>query len=114
MITLFSNRVRQELPEYVDHIIEISDPYPAILIDLSHIEIGRAAKILGELYNTETVYRYVGASIPVTAMFQEVLGASVIIADLANEDCNMHGVGENFRLSCVEKGLEFSRLFFSN
>lgn len=114
MIALFSNWVETELPDYVDYTLETSDPYPAIMIDLSHVEIGRAAKILGELYNTETVYRYVGAAIPVTGMFQEVLGASVIIADLANEDCKMHGVGENFRLSCVEKGLEFSRLFFSN
>lgn len=114
MVELFSQWVAKELPDYVEYTIDISDPYPAILIDLSHVEIGRAAQILGELYETETVYRYVWAAIPVTGMFQDVLGASVIIADLANEDCNMHGVGENFRLSCVEKGLEFSRQFFSN
>lgn len=114
MVELFSNRVKAELPEYVDYTIETSDPYPAILLDTSHPEVTRAANILSELYGQKAVYRYCGAAIPVTGLFKDVLGAGVVIADLANEDCHMHGVDENFRLSCVEKGLEFSKLFFSN
>jgi len=43
---MFSAWVAKELPDYVEHTMEISDPYPPILIDLSHVEIGRAGKIL--------------------------------------------------------------------
>jgi len=114
MIGIFKNRVTGELPEYVTSTIEISDPYAPIMLITDHPEVARAAKILSEVYSKEAVYRYVGAAIPVVGVFQSLLQIPVIIADLGNEDCNMHGVGENFRLSCIEKGLEFSRLFFSN
>ncbi len=30
-----------------------------------------------------------------------------------NQDCRMHGVGENLKLELVEKGLEFSYRFLS-
>ena len=114
MIDIFNQRVKHVLPEYVDFTIETSDPYPAIMLDITHPEVSRAADILSGLYGRKAVYRYCGAAIPVTWLFKDVLWAGVVIADLANEDCHMHGVDENFRLSCVEKGLEFSKLFFSN
>lgn len=112
-IELFKARVKEELPSYVKYNIEISDPYPPILLDITHAEVKRAADLLSKIYNKECVYRYCGAAIPVTGLFKDVLGAAVVIADLANEDCYMHGVGENFALSCIDKGLQFSTLFFS-
>lgn len=114
MIKLFGKRVWEELPSYVSYSIETSDPYPAILLDIDHAEVKRAADILTQIYGKKAVYRYCWAAIPVTWLFKDILWAWVVIADLANEDCHMHGVDENFRLSCVEKGLEFSKLFFSN
>ncbi len=102
-IDLFKSWVGKELPSYVDFTIETSDPYPAITIKTDSEAVQQAAALLGKIYNKEAVFRYCGAAIPVTGLFQSVLGASVIIADLANEDCRMHGVDENFRLSCVEK-----------
>lgn len=82
---------------------EISDPYPAIRINTEKQTIQKAAALLGAIYEKDACYRYCGAAIPVTGLFQDVLQADVIIADLANEDCNMHGVHENFRISCIEK-----------
>ena len=105
--------MRAELPSYVNSHIETSDPYGAILLDIEHSEVQRAADILSSIYGKQSVYRYCGAAIPVTGLFKDVLGAAVVIADLANEDCYMHGVGENFKLSCIDKGLQFSPLFFS-
>lgn len=102
-VELFKNWVTKELPSYVDCTIETSDPYPAITINTENDAVKKAADILGKIYNKQAVYRYCGAAIPVTGLFQSVLGAAVIIADLANEDCRMHGVDENFRMSCVEK-----------
>ncbi len=111
-VDLFTTWVKKELPDYVDCIIETSDPYPAITINTQTEAVTRAADILWTIYNQKAVYRYCGAAIPVTWLFQSVLGADVVIADLANEDCRMHGVDENFRISCVEKWLKFSQEFF--
>jgi hypothetical protein len=36
-----------------------------------------------------------------------------VMVPLTNEDSNMHGANENFKVSCIEKGLAFSRAFFS-
>ncbi len=33
---------------------------------------------------------------------------------MANEDCNMHGANENFKISLIKKGLKFSKMFFSH
>ena len=111
-IGLFTDWVGKHLPHYVDFTIETSDPYSAITITTAHPSVKKADIILSDIYGKTAVYRYCGAAIPVTGLFQDVLGATVIIADLANEDCRMHGVGENFRIGNVEKGLEFSRRFF--
>lgn len=112
-IELFKARAAEKLPDYVKYSMEISDPYPPILLDITHDEVKRAANILSKIYGKNCVYRYCGAAIPVTGLFKDVLGAAVVIADLANEDCYMHGVGENFTLSCIDKGIQFSTLFFS-
>jgi acetylornithine deacetylase/succinyl-diaminopimelate desuccinylase-like protein len=112
-VASFGEWINTTLPTYVDHTIEISDPYGAITIQTDNQHTQKAAEIIGELYNRPPVYRFCGAAIPVTGMFQDILDTSVIIADLGNEDCNMHGVGENFRLSCIQKGLDFSQKFFT-
>lgn len=112
-IARFGEWVNTELPDYVDHTLEISDPYAAITIQTDNPHTIKAASIIEKIYNRAPVYRYCGAAIPVTWMFQDILDTSVIIADLGNEDCNMHGVGENFRLSCIQKGLDFSQKFFT-
>lgn len=33
---------------------------------------------------------------------------------MANEDCKMHGVNENFKIELIKKGLKFSQMFFSH
>ena len=37
----------------------------------------------------------------------------VYVFSLGNDDCNMHGIDENFTVDLVKKGLKFSELFFS-
>lgn len=108
----FISRAREQLPEYVDMEIDISDPYAAITIQTHHEAVQRARDILGLSHSKEPVLRFCGAAIPVTGMFQDILGAWVAIVDLANDDCHMHGVWENFKISCIEKWLEFSKQFF--
>lgn len=46
------------------------------------------------------------------ADFQQVVGVDPLLVSLGNDDCNMHGVNENFDIGLIEKGLIFSRRFF--
>lgn len=67
-----------------------------------------AKKIATEVYGKEGLFRYCGAIVPVAGIFKDVLGVPVISIGLGNEDCNMHGVNENFDIELIEKGLRFS------
>lgn len=102
-IAQFVSRVNEQTPEYVTLNIDISDPYGAITIKTDHPSIQKARDILTISHGKEPVLRFCGAAIPVTGLFQDILGSAVVIVDLANDDCRMHGVGENFKLSCIQK-----------
>jgi acetylornithine deacetylase/succinyl-diaminopimelate desuccinylase-like protein len=54
----------------------------------------------------------VGGSIGVIHDFQKVLGVPILLVPLANLDGNMHGTDENMTLTAIQKGLQFSQLFF--
>lgn len=112
-IEKFKQRVANTLPVYADHEIETSDYYNAISIDIDNEETKKASVLLSEVYGKTCIMRYCGAAVPISWLFQDILACKVIIADLGNEDCNMHGVDENIDIACVEKGLEFSRRFFA-
>ncbi len=113
-IAQFVSRVNEQTPEYVTLNIDISDPYGAITIKTDHPSIQKAREVLTASHGKEPVLRFCGAAIPVTGLFQDILGSAVVIVDLANDDCRMHGVGENFKLSCIQKWLDFSEQFFSS
>lgn len=112
-IEKFKKRVDDILPDYIEYTIHTSDPYHAISIDTDNEDTRRAATLLTDVFGKPCIIRYCGAAVPISGLFQDILDCTVIIADLGNEDCNMHGVDENIDISCIEKGLEFSRRFFS-
>jgi acetylornithine deacetylase/succinyl-diaminopimelate desuccinylase-like protein len=49
----------------------------------------------------------------VVTYFDQLLNIPTISVPLANDDCAMHAVDENFNLDNIEKGINFSRIFFS-
>lgn len=104
----FDTWITNTLPTNISHQIIISDYYPAITISTDHPLSDRARQILQEVYAISPIMRYCGATLPMAGILQNVLGLSVMVIDLANEDCHIHGVDENISLTCVEKGLRFS------
>ena len=56
--------------------------------------------------------KYVGGSIPILGDFQKLLKTKVVSVSLGNDDCNMHGVDENYTIDLIQKGLMFSQSFF--
>lgn len=100
--------LRDNTPEYVNLSIEISDHGDGCILDTDMPLAERAKDILEQVYNKPVLYKYVGGSIPILKNFQENLGTPVLSVSLGNDDCNMHGVDENFTIDLIEKGLLFS------
>lgn len=106
--------VNHTLPDNMPHEVIISDYYPAITISADHHYDDHVRSLLKEVYGVSPIMRYCGATLPMAGLLQDVLDMPVMIIDLANEDCNIHGVDENMSLTCIEKGLRFSERLLSN
>lgn len=109
----FNDYVLNNSPEYVDVEFSHSNTYEAIKIDISSPKVKEVSELLAKAYGVPTLQKPVGGGIPVVTDFKEVLGIDTLLVPFGNDDCNMHGVNENFTIDLLEKALAFSKLFFS-
>ena len=112
IIDLFKKFLEENVPEYVEFEFVTTTPYDPIKVDISDPMIEKVKGLLTEAYGDEVMIKPVGGGIPVVSDFKEVLGKDTLLVSLGNEDCNMHGVDENFTVALIKKGLRFSELFF--
>jgi len=101
-------------PEYVD--IKFTNPghyADPIKIDLNTPKMKEVLSLLKEVYDDDVLVDFCGAIVPVVGDFQKILNVEPLVVSLGNEDCNMHGVDENYDIGLIKKGIEFSRRFFS-
>lgn len=109
----FKKFVEKNTPEYVDFSLDCNAFHEPIKIDGSSRHVKRVEKVLETVYNTHVNRKFVGGAIPVVADFKNAFNIDSILVPLCNEDCNMHGIDENFDIDLVKKGLEFSRVFLT-
>ncbi len=100
-------------PSYVDIKIEHTEFNDAVLVDTEQEKVKEITSYLKKSFKKEPIIKYVGGSIPIVSDFKKILGVDTILVSLGNDDCNMHGVDENYTIDLVKKGLEFSTKFFS-
>jgi hypothetical protein len=65
-----------------------------------------------EIYEAPTYYKHVGGGIPIVLDMQKILKRDPILLSLGNDDCNMHGINENFTIDLIKKGLNLSYQLF--
>ncbi len=104
--------VTKNTPKYVEYKIEVADMFDAIKLDTSDPKFLETEKLMTEMYRQIPVRKFVGGSSPIVMDFRKILGKDIISISLANEDCNMHGTNENFKIELIEKGIEFCRKFY--
>jgi acetylornithine deacetylase/succinyl-diaminopimelate desuccinylase-like protein len=104
--------LKKNTPKYAEIMIETENHGDAIKLDTDGEVASEIKNILKEVYGKKVLSKYVGGSIPILGDFQKILGAKVLSVSLGNDDCNMHGVDENFKIDLIEKGLKFSNKFF--
>lgn len=109
----FKVYARKNIPDYADVEIDMATPWKGIKLNIDNTYIGRAKHILETVYDTKVLFKYCGGGLPIVTSFHDQLGIPQVLVPLANEDCNMHAVNENFLISQLEKSLQFSETFFS-
>jgi acetylornithine deacetylase/succinyl-diaminopimelate desuccinylase-like protein len=111
---IFDAHIKKVLPDFVTYKLfsENDGRVKAVKIDIDNKYIQSASIILKNVWQSELLYEFVGGTLPILTYVKEYLNIPIVSIGLANEDCNMHGANENFRIELIEKGLEFSRQFF--
>lgn len=105
--------LKNNIPDYVDYEVKFEEPYPAVKLDLTNEYIQQAKDLLEEVYGQKAYFSFVGGTIPIVRYFKDLLNVPILSIPLCNEDCNMHGVDENFEIDKLEKALEFSKKLLS-
>ncbi len=100
--------IRRETPSFVKLLIETEVHCEPIFLDTDHEEISPIKKLLSEIHGQEIIHQHVGGSIPVVSDFKNILKKPMTLIPLCNDDCNMHGVDENFSEYHMKKALEFT------
>lgn len=113
IVSLMKAFVKENTPEYVEYKLDFFGIHDPVKLNTTLPIFAETEKILHNVYGTKVIYKNVGGAIPFIGDIKNILGVDTLSVSLANEDCNMHGDNENFRLDLVEKALKFSREFFS-
>jgi acetylornithine deacetylase/succinyl-diaminopimelate desuccinylase-like protein len=106
--------ISKNTPSYVDFEIEVENHGNPIYLDTNHEDLSDVKSLLADIYRKEVLCRSVGASIPVVAELQEVFNVPIAMVSLCNDDCNMHGVNENFSEEHIVKALNFTNRYWNN
>jgi acetylornithine deacetylase/succinyl-diaminopimelate desuccinylase-like protein len=114
VIEAFKKFIQSKKCDYFDLDLKIDQACEPISLPTNNEYVQLAKSLATEVYEKESLYRYCGAIVPVAGIFKNVLAVPVISIGLGNEDCNMHGVNENFDVALVQKGLKFSQKFLGN
>ncbi len=110
----FEKFVKVNTPRYVSYELSVASMHKPVRVDISSKKVMEVKKLLKLAFGTEVLIKPVGGAIPVVSDFKEVLGVDTLLVSLGNDDCNMHGVNENYDTALLKKGLKFSEAFFQN
>jgi acetylornithine deacetylase/succinyl-diaminopimelate desuccinylase-like protein len=105
VFALFERRVKELAPPGVQVTVRNIHGGEAMLVAVDTPAIQAAASALKEVYGKEPVYLREGGSIPIGALFDEILHASVVLMGFGLPDDNLHAPNEKYSLSQFYKGI---------
>jgi len=111
IISSFEQRIKWNIPWYVDYEIEFSASSKATKVNMKNSYIKKAESILKDIFAKPVIYRYSGGTLTVVNLLDSIISVNNVLIPLANGDSNMHGVNENMDIDLIEKWLKFSYEF---
>lgn len=104
--------ILKNTPDYVSAFIELESHGNPIKLESDHEHVMDIKKLLVDVHGKRVIHKAGGGSIPVVGEMKEILQKPMALVSLCNDDCNMHGVDENFTEHHIDKALEFSSRFW--
>jgi acetylornithine deacetylase/succinyl-diaminopimelate desuccinylase-like protein len=111
---LFEKAVQEATPQGVKVTVRNVHGGEGLVVELDNPAIVAAATALKEVYGKEPVYLREGGSIPVAALFNEILNVPVVLMGFGLPDDNLHAPNEKYSLSQFYKGIRTVARFLQN
>lgn len=102
---LFERRVQELAPEGVEVTVRNIHGGEGALFSADAAPIRAAGEALKEVYGKEPIFIREGGSIPIAALFSEILHAPVVLMGFGLPDDNLHAPNEKYSLSQFYKGI---------
>ena len=102
---LFEKRVKELAPRDVEVIVRNLHGGEAVLVEPDSAPMRAAIAALKETYKQEPMLIREGGSIPIAALFHEILHAPVVLMGFGLPDDNLHAPNEKYSLTQFYKGL---------
>jgi acetylornithine deacetylase/succinyl-diaminopimelate desuccinylase-like protein len=103
--TLFERRVNELAPAGVQVTVRNIHGGEGVLVSPDSPAMRAASAALKEIFGKEPVFIREGGSIPIAALFYEVLGVPVVLMGFGLPDDNLHSPNEKYSLSQFYKGI---------
>ena len=103
--TLFERRVKELAPAGVEVIVHKVHGGEGVMVLPDSPAVQAAAAALKETFGKEPIYIREGGSIPIAALFYEVLKAPVVLMGFGLPDDNLHSPNEKYSLTQFYKGI---------
>jgi acetylornithine deacetylase/succinyl-diaminopimelate desuccinylase-like protein len=113
VFSLIEQYIKKNVPNYIECSMKVEKSYDPIKLDIGGEKVKEVRKLLEQSYGKKVKIKYVGGGVPIVSDFKRILGKDTLLVSLGNDDCNMHGVDENFKIDLIKKGLQFSSEFFA-
>lgn len=110
----FEKYIKQITPKGAEVTLELLGADNPIITDLRSPFIKPAEKALEKVFGKKPLYHLEGGSIPVTAIFKEILGIESLLMGYALPDDAHHGPNEKMSVSMFEKGIRTNIEFLKN
>lgn len=109
----FRDYIAANTPGFIDYEISFDKLSYPVRLDVNTQWIKQIMKWQEEIYKKVPAVKNVGGGIPVVVDFKTMVCNEIALVPFGNNDCNMHGAEENFRIDLIEKGLELSEQILS-
>src|SRR5690606_23996444 len=110
-----SKRIGQLVTDYIKQLapptvsVEVrpfADGGPAFLTPYDSPAIQAASHAMHQVFGVEPIFTLEGGGIPVVTVFQEVLGAPIVLMGFGLPDDNLHAPNEKFHLPNFWRGID--------
>ncbi len=105
VFTLFEKHVKEISPKDVKVTVHKVHGGEAVIVPVDTPPMQAAASALKEVFGREPVFIREGGSIPIAALFYEILNAPVVMMGFGLPDDNLHAPNEKYSLSQFYKGI---------